>query len=164
MDTLTYKLPSGESALFDSEDSIIVTAQKWFKSPQGYALARPPTGSRKRQTITMHGYLMAVPKGVCIDHINGNKLDNRKDNLRYCDQSENGKNARKKSRNGVPTSKHKGVSWSNRGYWQVVVRVEGKLKFIGKFDSESDAAKYAEPYFKTQFHLNGVSNLPQRDV
>ena len=156
---LEYKLPSGEFAIFDPEDSDLIGQFSWCKNALGYVVAKTKTGSRSipRKTVLMHGLVMMRPIDCIIDHINGNPLDNRKDNLRYCSYSENQMNVRKKGRNGLPTSQHKGVSWSVRGYWQVVVRVDGRLKFIGKFEHESDAAQAAEPYFQTDFHLNGAT-------
>lgn len=150
------RLPDGSVAIYDTEDSDIVGLFKWYKNPAGHIFS-PPTRVKGSKCITIHGLIMMRPADCIVDHINGNKLDNRKENLRYCSHSENQKNVKKKVRHGKSTSKYKGVSWSNRGYWQVVVRVDGKLKFIGKYTTEQDAALAAEPYFQTYFHRVGVS-------
>ena len=152
------RMPDGSVAIYDSEDEDIVGKFKWYKNSKGYVFS-PPTRDKDSWCVTMHGLVMMRPVDCIVDHINGNKLDNRKENLRYCNQSENQKNVKKKVRHGKSTSKYKGVSWSSRGYWQVVVRVDGRLKFIGKYDNEQDAANAASPYFQTYFHTTGVSAI-----
>lgn len=160
IDCVEYRLPSGQSAIFDASDEDLISRFSWYMNPQGYAIAatKPGKSGEKRKTITMHGLVMMRPVGCIIDHINGNKLDNRKDNLRYCSYSENSMNAKKKSRYGIPTSQHKGVSWHVRGHWQIVVRIAGKITYIGKYDTEQEAAIAAAPYFQTHFHRVGVSS------
>lgn len=135
----------GRSALIDDDDFERVSKLAWWVTPQGYAVAKPPSGSRKRKTISMHRLVINAPPGSEVDHINRNKLDNRKCNLRLCTHSENCRN--KGKRRGC-SSQHRGVSWNKRkGAWQVVIRVNGRLKWGGWFTSEDDAAKAAAPHF-----------------
>ena len=147
-------LPCGSTVRFDIEDYDIVSKFAWYKSPQGYVIAKTKGKRHDRRCITMHGVVMMRPDGVIIDHINRDRTDNRKNNLRYCSHSQNNMNAgKKKARNGLPQSKYRGVSWSSRiNKWQVVVRIDGKLKHLGSYVSELDAAAVASPYFKTHFH------------
>lgn len=80
---------------------------------------------------------------MTIDHINRDRQDNTRKNLRACSYSENNRNrpiAPNKS------SKYRGVSF-RRGRWQVVIRVNGKLTWLGSHDNEHDAAAIAAPYF-----------------
>jgi len=93
----------------------------------------------------MHRLILNDPPSAAIDHINRNKLDNRKSNLRECTDSENCRNQGK--RRGC-SSRHRGVSWNKRkSAWQVVIREGGKLKWKGWFDSEDEAAKVAAPHW-----------------
>lgn len=100
----------------------------------------------------------AIPEGYFIDHIDGNKLNNRLENLRLATYTENNRNAR--SRSGK--SKYKGVYWFKRdSCWQAQIQVNGVKYHIGYFDDEEEAAKAYETVAKEihgDFFNNGVSN------
>jgi len=69
---MEIKLSNGEVVLLDPEDYERVSGFQWKKHPQGYASIE----------FTMHRFLFhPVPTGYEIHHINGNKLDNRRENL-----------------------------------------------------------------------------------
>lgn len=77
------------------------------------------------------------PKGQ-IDHINGNKADNRITNLRVASGSENLRNRGKPANN---TSGYKGVSWIARyRKWQATIKFDGKNKYLGRFATREEAA------------------------
>lgn len=83
-----------------------------------------------------------VPQGFLIDHINTDKLDNRRSNLRLATRSDNEANKRK--RRGKTTSKWKGVTKINDGRkkcWRVSITVETKQIKVGTFYDEKDAAR-----------------------
>lgn len=131
--------------LIDDDAFERVSKLAWWITPQGYAVTRPPSGSRARKTVSMHRFIINAPDGSEVDHINRNKLDNRKCNLRLCTHSENCRNEGK--RRGC-SSQHRGVSWNKRkGRWQVVIRVNGKLEWRGWYESEAEAAEAAAPHF-----------------
>lgn len=92
-----------------------------------------------------------------IDHINGNTLDNRLDNLRIAGYSGNNKNASK--RKDWKYSKYKGVSKRN-GKWIARLQVDGKRLHIGTFSTEKLAAKAydeaAKKYHKEFARINGI--------
>lgn len=71
-----------------------------------------------------------------IDHINGNKLDNRIENLRNVSLVENARNAAVKKNT---KSKYRGVSFSH-GRWVAYIRFDGKLKYLGASNKEEHAA------------------------
>jgi len=79
-----------------------------------------------------------IPEGIFIDHIDGNKSNNKIDNLRAATPSQNGA-----SRKGLPshnTSGFVGVSRS-KGKWQAQIGYQGKYKYIGTFENKDDAAR-----------------------
>src|SRR6187402_2249722 len=85
-------LDKGKMAIVDDEDYEWLSSFLWrAHNPRGkvgnsfYAL----TGYRG---ITMHRLLTLCPKGLQVDHINGDTLDNRKSNLRICTAQENIRN------------------------------------------------------------------------
>lgn len=111
----------------------------------------------KKQNFEVHrlvglAFVGDYPK---FDHKDRNSTNNCPSNLRPCTSSENSANTA--SRGG--TSKFKGVSWDkSRQKWQTHIMVDYKSKFLGRFDSEVDAAKAynkaATQYFGEFAHLN----------
>jgi hypothetical protein len=111
----------------------------------------------------MHRLLVEVNLGQEVDHINGNGLDNRKENLRVCTKSQNLGNQKKtKLYGGVATSsKYKGVSWDKRVQkWVAKIGINGKRVYLGLFEDEEKAAeaynKAALEYFGEFALLNAT--------
>lgn len=76
-------------------------------------------------------------EGFC-DHINGNKLDNRRENLRPATKAQNAYN---QSKNKSNNSGFKGVHWEElRGKWRARIKIEGRNKHLGYFDTKEEAA------------------------
>jgi hypothetical protein len=72
-----------------------------------------------------------------IDHIDINKLNNKIENLRIVNQSQNQRNKNKRQN---CSSKYKGVSWSKpNSKWKAAITINGKSKYLGYFDNEEDA-------------------------
>lgn len=87
----------------------------------------------------MHHDVVGKKKGKVVDHINGNSLDNRRENLRHCTQQENCLNKAISSKN---TSGVKGVYWEkSRKKWVARIFLQGKQTFIGRFDRLENAKK-----------------------
>jgi len=85
----------------------------------------------------IHYYGEMPSQGLLIDHINGDRTDNRISNLRLVTRQQNIYN--KPSRGGA--SQHKGVLWNKYARkWQTVIRHEGKTRHLGLFNSEEEAA------------------------
>lgn len=135
----------GKIVLIDDEDLDLVSKYSWWITPQGYAVTkiRYAKGNKNRKTIGMHRVILGNPDTASIDHINRNKLDNRKVNLMPCTDGHNNRN--KPIRKGKK-SNYRGVS-PHRSGWQVVVRINGKLTWLGKYKTEEEAAAIAHPYF-----------------
>lgn len=146
--------------------------QEWFRYEEGnlYRLkttqSRPDTLGKRFGGLTGTGYIQgwfrgslyylhdliwvyhfgAKTEGFILDHIDGDKLNNRVENLREATVQQNVFNS--KSREGS-TSPHKGVSWdSSRGKWKAAVVVGGNYKMLGRFDSEEGAARACETVYK----------------
>lgn len=95
--------------------------------------------SSKVGHISMHRMILSAPKNLMIDHINGNGLDNRKENLRLATNAQNQYNRRKT--HGVSSSKFKGVSFTRaRGRWAAQIRVQKRLIWLGYYQTEEEAA------------------------
>ena len=123
--------------LIDEQDFPLIQGKTWCISALGYVVARC---KETKKVIYMHRLIMGNPQGKCIDHINGDKHDNRRCNLRICSKGENIRNGRK--RIGDFTSKYKGVFFDKRrNSWRSEITVNYKNKYLGRFFSEEDAAK-----------------------
>ena len=147
------KVAAGRVALVDDEDYDLVMRYRWTVrepiSPRGtvwgpYAKARVPSGTDT--IIYMHTLLTGWPQ---TDHRNGYGLDNQRSNLRPATHVQNSQNRRPWP--GC-SSRHKGVSWHRRGRkWRADITVNGKLRYLGLFESEEDAARaYTEAALATQ--------------
>ena len=89
--------------------------------------------------LLLHRYLLNITDSkVKVDHINGNTLDNRKENLRVVTNLQNVVNS-KKRKNCV--SKYKGVTLRPSGRWGSYIHVNKKPICLGTYDLEEDAAK-----------------------
>jgi hypothetical protein len=87
--------------------------------------------------IYMHHFILGV-KGVIVDHINGNGLDNRKSNLRICTHKQNCRSSRKRKKS---VSKYKGVHWCRKTKkWVAQIGLDGRTKHLGYFKIEKNAA------------------------
>jgi hypothetical protein len=85
----------------------------------------------------MHHYGEIPSKGMLIDHINGDRTDNRISNLRLVTRQQNVYNTPPRGE----ASAHKGVGWNKHvGKWQANIKHEGKVRYLGVFDSEEEAA------------------------
>jgi len=138
------------SALIDEGDVGLVEGYRWFLVPNGYALAtalhpeggKTPDGHRARRiTYLMHRLILGVTGAYQADHINGDRLDNRRANLRRVTFLENQQN--RASYRGS-TSRYRGVSW-NKGMerWVVYGCVNREKTHLGYFTDEHEAGAVA---------------------
>lgn len=121
----TYNIKGG--VLIVDADFVFRRNRRWRVHTDGYV--------RDSKTVALHREIMKPPAGMVIDHINGNPLDNRRENLRICEHRQNLWNGRP-HRDG--SSKYRGVCWSkDKRKWRA--QIQGKP--LGFFASEDDAAK-----------------------
>lgn len=158
------QLSKGKVALVDDEDFDFLSQWRWHFST-GYAMRTSPRSEGKK-AILMHREINKTPQYMETDHINHDKLDNRKNNLRNATKSENAMN--RKFYSGT-TSIFKGVSKPRgRDKWQATIKINRQSLYLGQFDCEIEAAKRyddaAEFYFgdfaKTNFNrtTGGATN------
>ena len=104
-----------------------------------YAVRSVRVGSSRTTTVRLHRLIMDCPKGLVVDHINGDSLDNRRANLRLATHSQNQCNKRKRKNT---SSQFIGAFFNkSHQYWCSQIRVNGKSLWLGCFDSEIAAAR-----------------------
>ena len=125
------KLTQGKVTLVDDEDFGSLNSHKWYFGG-GYVVRNVRDSDGTRSKWPMHWEVIGKPqKGKETDHINCNKLDNRKENLRIVTRSQNRMNVGKYKNN---TSGFKGVSMvKDSGKWQAHILVRGKNMKLGYF-------------------------------
>ena len=128
---------TGNKAKIDDDDyELVVSFGKWYESDGGYAIKKTRV-SGKNVSIRMHTLINNTPKNLVTDHINGDRLDNRKGNLRSVTQAINAWNS-----NRNPNRKYdlpKGVSYD-----------KSRDKYVGtrtlrrRFDTKEEAIKFTQ--------------------
>lgn len=134
----------GYDVLIDDEDYEKITSKKWrpYKKdiPRGRIyFTYGEYNGKNNDTIRLHRLIMNCTKGdgKVIDHVNGNTLDNRKCNLRFCTIGQNVTNMAKRRCN---TSGYKGVTWHKQDrLWQAQIMVNYKHIFLGLYKDPKDA-------------------------
>lgn len=151
-------LTRGMVAFVDDEDYEYLNQFKWNahkcnRSNKNYYALRHLSRKvdPKRKIVSMHAMIMGTKEGYEIDHINGNCLDNRRENLRFATHRQNGQN-----RHEAKTSKYPGVNWHKKSQkWKAEAQINGKNQYIGLFTSEEAAF---EAYVNTLKEYIGTEN------
>lgn len=162
-DFLEVKLTRGLVTIIDAEDLELVSQWKWFASRGGntdYALRKKRIDGRQ-QTVVLHRVLLNAPAGMHVDHINGNGLDNRRENLRLCTRRENRRNSQ---RQAGSVSQFKGVS-KRQGRpkaWVAKIYV-GEKQYTQCFFTELEAAKRYDEMAREHFGEFAKLNFPQTE-
>ena len=135
-------LSKAKFALVDEEDFESLNKVIWtsaFPSHGKVYAVRAIREEGKRKTLLMHRVILNLGKEGDVDHVNGDTLDNRKSNLRYCSHKNNQKNM-KKHKDG--SSKYKGVAFHRAAKrWTAQIGVDNKVIYLGLFPLEEMAAR-----------------------
>lgn len=135
--TKSIPLTQGKFALVDDEDFEKINEYKWSYQARGYAYKRNPNQSESF-VLWMHRVIMNAPDYFEVDHVNGNGLDNRKENLRLSTRSQNAINTPKRKNN---TSGYKGVTFFKRDKkWKAQITFEGRNIALGCYNTPIEAA------------------------
>lgn len=134
------QLTQGKVALVDDDVYEWASQFKWHALRGGKAFyAVRDIYHPKRRTILLHREILQAPRGMEVDHVDGNSLDNRRNNLRLATHAENLRNTRLHSDSG---SGYKGVCWKkSHKKWFARIVVNGKQVCLGYFDDIEEAAR-----------------------
>jgi len=148
------KLKPHGIAFVDDDNFESLSKYKWYLSRLGYAIGGEKSDGKKA-FVKMHRFIMNIddPK-IKIDHIDGNKLNNQKSNLRIATPAQNMHNSKKRDNT---KNKYKGVNYLPKwNLWQSRCRINGYDIFLGNYKSEI-AAAYA--YNKKALELSEFSRI-----
>ncbi len=158
----SFTITNGLSVIIDKCDEGLSCQKSWFavkKDHMFYAVSniydRNLSSKCKTRRVYFHRYILGdIPKGMVVDHINGNSLDNRRENLRIVKQQQNRRNlggASTNSKSGV-----RGVHWhKQRCKWAASIRHNGKNISLGLYD---DIEKAREARIKKELELWDVND------
>jgi hypothetical protein len=156
----------GKFALVDDEDYERISKYNWFIQ-YGYAITNIRKNG-KQITIRMHREVLGLlPEDKNVpDHIDFNRLNNQKNNLRIATRKENSRY--NFGRRVKKTSKYKGVIWSKKdGLWAGVITVDNKNVWCGLHSTQREAAiaynEAAVKHFGEFAYLNEIPNEPDPD-
>jgi hypothetical protein len=153
------RLTKGQVALVDDADFDRLSQFHWLYSAHGYAM-RTFTENKRRYFIQMHREIINAQPGELVDHIDRDRLNNTRANLRIVDRSQNmwNRNANKKS-----AIAYKGVSKHVRG-WHVRIRVHGQRIHLGYFDDPRLAAQVYDAAASRLFGEFARINFPDEPL
>lgn len=128
-------------AIVDSADIVLISGYNWFLHTKGYAYA-----FKQGRAIMMHRLILGIvdEKELVSDHINHNRLDNRRANIRACTRSENQRNVRPAGKSkylGVTIQDYVRKNGSVKKRIKALIKTPDRLLYLGSFGSEYEAAK-----------------------
>lgn len=123
-------MSGGEVCLVSDEDLPLLSRFSWYLQNKGYVCGRIGNGF-----VMIHRFVTGAKGAQIVDHINGDKLDNRRENLRIVNHSQNNQ-----ARSPFKRFPYIGVE-KERQLWVAYIRKDGKRKRIGSFQDPIDAAK-----------------------
>jgi len=126
----TIPVEPNAHAIVDAADYGFLARRTW-RLAKGYATTRI-----NGKLVFMHRHILKPGEGELVDHRNGDKLDNRRSNIRVCNSQDNARN-----RFAVTgKSRFKGVR-NDRGIWRAQIKIDQVTIHLGCFDTELSAAK-----------------------
>lgn len=161
----TIRLTQGKVAMVDDADFDWIMRWKWCAVKRGlrwYAMRNGPRP--ERGAIYMHRVLTFAQSGEDVDHINGDGLDNRQENLRRCTRQENMRGRCRKS--AGKTSRFRGVSWqAQHKKWRAAIRLRpGVDKHLGLFEDEDAVSRAYTDAVRLHFGAFAGANLFSQEL
>lgn len=140
-------LSKGHVTVVDDDTSLSILNRKYcagVRSMKPYALT-----NINGKTVYLHRLITNAPKGTVVDHINGDTLDNRKENLRVCSTKEN---IRNQTLHKDKWQKYRGVDYvKSRSKYRARICLDRKEIHLGLFETAEEAAEVYKTYAKKLF-------------
>lgn len=154
--TVALRLYGGQLCLLDAEDVPKLPTLRWSNGDRGFVRARI-----KGKTISIHRLIMnPANRRRYVDHINGNRLDNRKANLRICNHWQNLANSPPRAKKN-PEIKYKGVTYRKPvRKWTKPWTATFLGRRLGTYRTQEEAAKAYDAAAKRKFGEFARLNIP----
>lgn len=151
------ELRCGEKIILLDEDFVdIASKYQWSIGTHGYA-----TSGAGKEQVLLHRLVIKANSTEQVDHINRNKLDNRIENLRLCNASQNMMNKEKPL---ASQNKYKGICLTRTGKWKAQINKNGKAIYLGLFESAELAARAYDTAAKTIHGEFANLNMTAEDI
>jgi hypothetical protein len=159
-------LDEGLWTIVDSQDYYRFGCFKWYLAAthkgKFYALRGARVGFEETKIVRLSREIMQAPKGILVDHRNGDSLDNRRENLRLATRCQNMQNAKKRRNKAETSSKFTGVYFDKcRCLWAYILRANGKVVATGRFPTEIEAARARDAAARKYHGEFARLNFPQ---
>ena len=155
--TKIIQLTQGKVTLVSDEDYAWLAEYSWTYQHDNYATHYYRVGA-KVKAICLQNLIMNPPLGYVADHIDGNGLNNQRNNLRVCTPLQNRWNRRPNK-----GQRYKGAYLKSHGRWYARIQVCGEAMHLGTYDTEEEAAhaydKAAQKHFGEYAYLNFPGNI-----
>jgi hypothetical protein len=157
-DVAYVQLTRGQTAMVDASDAWWVGECDWNLGSHGYACRRLVRGGKLGSLLLHRAILGLIDPTLEVDHINGNRLDNRRENLRTCTSGQNKVN-RHNAR--VGKSGFIGVRENQCGNWYASACVGREVRHLGTFKTAKEAALVRDAFVRQHHGEFAVLNFPE---
>lgn len=159
------QLNHGQVAKVDDADYEELSKYKWSAIREYYGWRVTRSGPRvngQATTVPMGRAILNAPKGMIVDHRDGDGLNNQRENLRLCTHAENMRNRRRPRNN---RSGFKGVTWVKQDrVWAAHITVDRTHKTLGRFSTAEEAARaYDEAALKYHGEFARLNIYPSQE-
>jgi hypothetical protein len=149
-------LTKGRMALIDYEDAALIFQRKWYVMTSYDTIFYAATCENGKH-LFMHRFILKPPQSQIIDHINGDGLDNRRQNMRLASHSLNAMNADYP----LGASGYRGVSWNAaKKKWIAVHYGDDDRKQIGSFNTAEAGAQAYDLFVINKLGPTARTNFP----
>jgi hypothetical protein len=156
----TFQLSNGTEVVVDVDDLWRLQGRAWHLAANVRVATTERQGDKRRTIYLARVIAEVTDPHMVVDHINHNPLDNRKENLRICEQKQNTYNRRIGSNN---TSGFLGVT-KYKDRWRARVGKNGLHKVAGTFETAEEAARARDALARQLYGAFASLNFPDGDT